>query len=98
LTPHAVVGAPYHRLPEGILAAHRIFALPSEEARRVIAAQRVDYLVTCGDAAMGGFTTAENARGLGGQLAAGNPPVWLEKLPAAEDQVFTVYAVRRPGS
>jgi hypothetical protein len=92
LTPHAVVGAPYHRLPEGILAAHRIFALPSEEARRVIVAHGVDYLVTCGDIAMGGFTTAENARGLWGQLAAGNPPAWLEKLPAGD--VFSVYRVR----
>jgi hypothetical protein len=92
LTPHSVVGAPYHRLPEGVLAAHRIFALPSEEARRVIAAGKVDYLVTCGDAAMGGLTAEENARGLWGRLAAGDPPAWLEKLP--DGGVFKVYRVK----
>jgi hypothetical protein len=92
LTPHAVVGAPYHRLPEGVLAAHRMFALPSEEARRVIAAHGVDYLVTCGDAAMGGLTIEENANGLWGRLVAGNPPAWLEKLP--DGGVLSVYRVR----
>jgi hypothetical protein len=92
LTPHAVVGAPYHRLPEGILAAHRMFALPSEEARRVLAAHGVDYLVTCGDAAMGGLTIEENTRGLWSRLAAQEPPPWLEKLPV--DGVFSVYRVK----
>jgi hypothetical protein len=92
LTPHAVVGAPYHRLPEGILAGHRMFALPSEEARRAIVDHGVDYLVTCGDAAMGGLTIEENARGLWGRLAAGEPPDWLEKLP--DGGAFSVYRVK----
>ena len=33
LTPHSVLGAPYHRLSYGIVASHRAFAAPPEEAR-----------------------------------------------------------------
>jgi hypothetical protein len=93
LTPHAVLGGPYHRLPAGILAAHQAFALPPAAARQVIARNGVTYLVTCGDYIMVGVTVAERAASLWTHLAAGDIPIWLEKLPAAAGQIFTVYRV-----
>jgi hypothetical protein len=94
LTPHAVVGAPYHRLPAGIVASREIFALPDEDARRVVDAHGVTYLVTCGREAPSDLSPAEREHGLWRRLATGDLPDWLEKLSAQGEQVFTVYRVR----
>jgi hypothetical protein len=94
LTPHATVGAPYHRLSTGILAAHYIFAWPAEQARHMVEAYQVDYLVTCGSDPPAGLTMAERDASLWGRLDAGQRPDWLEKLPGEDGQAFTVYRVR----
>lgn len=47
LTPHSVVGAPYHRIPKGILAMHTIFSGDVETARATIRALGVRYIATC---------------------------------------------------
>src|SRR5262249_17567410 len=49
LTPHAVISAPYHRLANGIIATHRIFTLPPDEARGILAQFGATYVVTCGE-------------------------------------------------
>jgi hypothetical protein len=49
LTPQAVIGAPYHRLADGIMADHRIFASPPAEARGILARFGATYVVTCGN-------------------------------------------------
>jgi hypothetical protein len=92
-TPHSVVGAPYHRLEAGIVAAHQAFALPPPEARKLFARLHVDYLVTCGDRAPPGLVAAERRDGLWGRLHAGAPPDWLAPLPSAPGDVFKVYRI-----
>lgn len=47
LTPHSVVGAPYHRIPKGILAMHTIFSADAETVRTTIHALGVRYIATC---------------------------------------------------
>jgi hypothetical protein len=93
LTPHAVLAAPYHRLSEGIIAAHRIFALPPEGARGVVAGFGVTYVVTCGARVPPGMSDAERAASLWGRLQAGVVPDWLKAVPAQPGEVFTVYRV-----
>jgi len=93
LTPHAVLAAPYHRLSEGIIAAHRIFALPPESARGVVARLGVTYVVTCGARVPPGMSDAERAASLWGRLQAGTVPDWLALVPAQPGEVFTVYRV-----
>jgi len=94
-TPHSVLGAPYHRLAEGVLAAHDAFALPPDEAHVLFTRLNVDYVVTCGDRAPPGLSAAERRVGLWAALHAGAPPAWLARLPSGPGQVFTVYRVVR---
>ena len=47
-TPHSVLSAPYHRIGDAIIANHRIFAARTpDEARKIIAREQVDYILTC---------------------------------------------------
>jgi hypothetical protein len=94
LTPHSVLAGPYHRLRDGIMAAHDTFALPPAQARGVLRRLGVNYLVTCSKQVPPGLTTDERRTGLWGQLEAGNVPDWLVPVPAGPDEVFAVYRIR----
>lgn len=94
-TPHSVLGAPYHRLSEGILAAHQAFALPPDEAHALFTRLHVDYVVTCGERAPPGLSATERRVGLWAALQAGSVPSWLTRVPSRPGQVFTVYRVAR---
>jgi hypothetical protein len=94
-TPHSVLGAPYHRLSEGIIAAHDAFALPPEQAHTLLTRLHVAYVVTCGDRAPPGLSAAERRVGLWAALHAGSLPPWLARVPSRPGQVFTVYRVAR---
>jgi hypothetical protein len=94
LTPHAVLAGPYHRLSAGIIAAHDVFALPPDQARAVLARFGASYFVTCSLTAPPGLSDAERTTGLWGRLQAGARPDWLEPVPAAAGDVFTVYRVK----
>jgi hypothetical protein len=94
LTSHSVLAAPYHRLSEGIIAAHQTFALPPERARGVLARFGATYVVTCGTRAPPGMSDAERAASLWGRLQAGTAPDWLAAEPARPGEVFTVYRVK----
>jgi hypothetical protein len=97
-TPHSVLGAPYHRLAEGIVAAHQAFALPPERAHALFERLHVDYVVTCSDRAPPGLSAAERRVGLWAALHAGSVPSWLAPLPSRPGQVFAVYRVVRGAS
>ena len=94
LTPHAVIAAPYHRLADGIIATHRIFARPPEEARGILQKFGATYVVTCGDRVPPGMSASERTASLWGQLEAGAAPGWLEAVPAGEGDVFKVYRIK----
>lgn len=95
LTPHAVLGAPYHRLADGILASHRAFALPPNAAREEILAHRGDYVVTCGPVRPWGIDGTALETSLAGRLAAGDVPAWLRPVAGSADEPLTIYAVDR---
>jgi hypothetical protein len=94
-TPHSVLAAPYHRLSTGIVAAHRIFARPPEEAHAILRTIRATYIVTCGPIGASGLSTDEEGASLGGRLQAGDVPAWLERLPETEGAAIAAYRVRR---
>ncbi len=94
LTPQSVIAAPYHRLADGIMAAHRIFASPPDEARRILARFGATYVVTCGNRAPPGLTAQERAASLAGQLATGAVPDWLTPVAAQPGDVFHVYRIK----
>jgi hypothetical protein len=94
LTHHSALAGPYHRLSAGILAAHRVFALPPQGARDVVLRNHVVYVATCGVDPLADLTADERTASLSHHLAAGDLPDWLEKLPVKDGDVFTVYRVR----
>jgi hypothetical protein len=94
LTPHSAIAAPYHRLADGIMAAHRIFTLPPDAARGVLQKFGATYVVTCGASVPPGMSAAERAASLWGRLESGAPPDWLEAVPARDDEVFRVYRIK----
>jgi hypothetical protein len=95
LTPHAVMSAPYHRLVGPIIAAHEIFALPPDAAHEVVSTAKPDYLAVCGRHTLGHIGAAERDASLWGRLAAGDVPLWLERVEATRDGPFVVYRVKR---
>jgi hypothetical protein len=96
LTPHSVLGAPYHRLSSGIIATQDVFASPPETARGLIARLGVAYVVTCGPRPpMEMVTEPELSASLWGRLRAGDVPPWLEKV-SEPGQAFSVYRVKIP--
>jgi hypothetical protein len=92
-TPHRVLAAPYHRLTDGIVLTHRIFALPPDAARAVVGRVGADYLVTCTSLGAAGLSDAERPASLWSRLDAGDVPGWLERLPARG--AYTIYRVKR---
>jgi len=93
LTPQSVVAAPYHRLAGGIIAAHRMFTAPPDEAREVLQRLGATYVVTCGRRVPPEMTAQERAASLWGRLQAGAVPGWLLPVPAERGDVFQVYRV-----
>ncbi len=94
LTPHSVLAGPYHHLSRGIVAAHRSLAEPPERARRVLAENRVDYVMICGPRPPDGMTESQRQASLWGKLRAGDVPDWLEPIPGQLGQAFVVYRVK----
>ena len=95
LTPHSVLAGPYHHLSKGIIAAHRSLAAPPEQARQILAEQRVTYVMICGPRPPDGLAEPERSRSLWGQLRAGAVPDWLEPVGDTAGQAFAVYRVKR---
>jgi hypothetical protein len=90
-TPHSVLAAPYHRLSDAILTAHRIFALPPQEAHAILQAHHITYVVTCGPVRATDLTPEEAAASLSGRMQAGDIPHWL--VPLAPAGAIAVYRV-----
>ena len=94
LTPHSVLAAPYHRLSAGILAAHEAFTAPPDEARRILARQRVTYIVTCGPRPPSGLAGPALSASLWSRLQAGDVPGWLEPVRQTAGGPFVAYRVK----
>jgi hypothetical protein len=94
-TPHAVLAAPYQiRLADAIVAANDAFGLPPAQARQVIAARGVNYLLICGPQGPIGLTAAQREASLWGRLRMSEIPDWLTLVPELDGHPFTVYQVK----
>jgi hypothetical protein len=94
-TPHAVLAAPYQiRLADAIVAANDAFGLPPAQARQVIAARGVNYLLICGPQGPIGLTAAQREASLWGRLRMSEIPDRLTPVPELDGHPFTVYQVK----
>ena len=94
LTPHSVLAGPYHHLSKSIVANHRSLAEPPEQARALLAANKVTYVMICGPRPPDGLAEPERSLSLWGKLRAGTVPDWLEPVGVKAGQAFAVYRVR----
>jgi hypothetical protein len=107
LTPHSVMGAPYHRLSTGIVVSNRALASPPDDARSIVNAARLvgsggkpTYVMVCGTRPPDGLAEPALSRSLWARLQSGSPPAWLEPVAKTASQPqpfqasFQVYRVR----
>ena len=97
LTPHRVLSAPYHRIPDAILANHTLLASRSDAvARATIAREGVDYVVTC-RGLDDPFVSNEAWKGsLRANLVANQAPAYLTPVTLANrDSIIRVWRVDR---
>ena len=95
LTPHHVLSAPYHRIADSIIANHQIFAArTADEAARVIAKTKIDYIVTCRGLDDPYVAAAEWQGTLRAGLVAGQAPSFLVPVSLADpNSMFKVWRV-----
>jgi hypothetical protein len=92
LTPHAVLGAPYHRLSAAILATDRILTEPPDQARPLLARLATTrsgptYVAVCRTAATpAGSEASRPADGLEARLRAGTVPAWLAPVQGPSEE------------
>ena len=79
LTPHSVLAGPYHHLSKGIITAHRSLSEPPEQARQILAEQRVTYVMVCGPHRPTASRSPSAAAAVG-PVRAGAVPDWLEPV------------------
>jgi hypothetical protein len=94
-SPLSILSAPYHRNPEGILAAHAILTAPLPQAAALLRRRRARYVVICLHAPGTDLPARLAPQGLAAQLEAGATPSWLKPL-AVGSGVVRVYELRAP--
>lgn len=89
-SPLSVLSAPYHRNPEGILAANAILQAKPAASEMLVRRWGVRYVVLCRAAVSLDVLAEEAPQGLAAQLVAGRTPDWLTPVRDTPIQVFEV--------
>lgn len=95
-THHRVLSAPYHRIPQAIIANDRLFASRKpDEAANILKREKIDYIVTCKGLDGPFAENPEWQNTLRADLVNGKAPAFLERVPLPDPQsLFTVWHVR----
>ena len=94
VTHHNAVIGPYHRNGEQIGDVMKAFRGSEEQARRIIAKYRSDYLLICPNASTTTIFMSEAPNGFYGQLHKGRVPPWLEPVQLPTDSPFRMWRVK----
>lgn len=95
LTHHNAIMGPYHRNGEQIADVMKAFRGSAEEARRIFAKYRADYLLTCPNSSTTTIFLSEAREGFYGQLTRGQVPGWLTPVPLPADSPFKMWRIAR---
>jgi hypothetical protein len=95
VTHHNGVTGPYHRNGEQIGDVMNAFRGSAEQARRIMAKYRSDYLLTCPDSSTTTIFMSETPKGFYGQLQRGQVPGWLTPVPLPADSPFRMWRIAR---
>ena len=94
LSPHSVVAAPYHRAESATLDTARAMIARPEDARRLVRARNVDYIVICRSAREVADLINKAPVGLAARLVAGDDVDWLDPPEVSSDTALKLYRVR----
>ena len=94
-THHSAIIGPYHRNGEQIADVMNAFRGDPEQARRLIAKYRSDYLLICPNASTTTIFASEAPKGFYVQLIKGQVPAWLTPVPLPKDSPFRMWRVAR---
>ena len=95
LTKHDAITGPYHRNGEQIADVMNAFRGSPEQARRLLAKYRSDYLLTCPMSSTSTIFMAEAPKGFYVQLTNGQVPAWLTPMELPKDSPFRMWKVAR---
>ncbi|MEO7635904.1 MAG: AcrB/AcrD/AcrF family protein [Sphingomicrobium sp.] len=95
ITHHDAVIGPYHRNGQQIVDVMEAFRGSADQAHRVIAKYRSDYLLICPDSSTTTIFMAETPRGFYGQLSRGQVPAWLSPVTLPPESPFKMWRVAR---
>ena len=95
LTHHNAIMGPYHRNGEQIADVMKAFRGSAEEARRIFAKYRADYLLTCPNSSTTTIFLSEAKDGFYGPLTRGQVPGWLTPVPLPADSPFKLWRIAR---
>jgi hypothetical protein len=94
VTHHNAVAGPYHRNDDAIVDVMKTFRGSAEEAQRMIARRRLDYVLICPNMSESTTYRAEAPDGFYAQLARGKAPAWLEAVPLPKESPYKIWRVR----
>ena len=92
---HRIIASGHHRAERGMRDVIAAFTSDPATARRLVAANKAQYLVACTDLMeMTLYANASGPNSLAAQLIAGDTPDWLEPVPLAAPSSLKVWRVR----
>lgn len=95
-TQHRALSGPYHRLPDGIVAAHSIFAAPPADSVKKLNAFGARYVVDCPSRSMPGVSTSDGSENLLASLRHNRVPAGLTELKITTASPLRVWRVETP--
>ena len=93
LTHHYSIAGPYHRNGEQIADVFNTFHGSAEQARRIIAKYKSDYLLVCPNSSTTTIFLSETPKGFYAQLRKGQVPEWLTPVQLPKDSPFQMWRV-----
>ena len=93
VTHHDAIIGPYHRNGQQIADVMNAFRGDADQAHRLIAKYRSNYVLTCPKSSTTTIFMSETPKGFYGQLEAGRVPNWLQPVDLGKDSPFKMWRV-----
>jgi hypothetical protein len=92
-THHSVLAAPYHRVQRGLKDTIMAYRAPADQARSILAARHVDYVLYCKMTAETEVFQRNAPNSFMADLDHGKVPTWLRHVPLPAGNPLRVYRV-----
>ena len=93
VTHHDAIIGPYHRNGQQIADVMNAFRGDADQAHRLIAKYRSNYVLTCPKSSTTTIFMSETPKGFYGQLEGGRVPNWLQPVDLGKDSPFKMWRV-----